>query len=334
MLLEALPSEDRITARGLWVAGYLALGQTDPDAAEPLLSKSRDLATKVGDRESTAFATQYLGLCRLFAGDHHAAAELLEQAFEMHEQIEHPGAAFTLSDLAATEMLRGDLRRAIPLFERALTMTENNGDPWTRSHCFWGLGIATWLDGDTTRAEHAEKEALRLSGELDERSGIALSLEALAWMAASAGDFERSARLQGAALSVWRSIPRRLPEPLQKHAMRCERLTDRGIGRERRATLIAQGRRLHRAEAVALGLGKYESSRKTKPGKTGRAPLSKRELEVARLVAKGMTDREIAEGLVIAQRTAETHVQHILTKLGFRSRAQIAAWAATRNGAA
>ena len=64
---------------------------------------------------------------------------------------------------------------------------------------------------------------------------------------------------------------------------------------------------------------------------TGGSPaLTERELEVAELVAKGMTDREIAAELVISQRTAESHVQHILTKLGFRSRAQIAAWAATR----
>ncbi len=57
--------------------------------------------------------------------------------------------------------------------------------------------------------------------------------------------------------------------------------------------------------------------------------LSKRELEAGGLVAQGLTDREIAARLVIAPRTAESHVQHILTKLGFRSRAQIAAWASS-----
>jgi non-specific serine/threonine protein kinase len=62
----------------------------------------------------------------------------------------------------------------------------------------------------------------------------------------------------------------------------------------------------------------------------GTAALTRRELEVARLVADGMTDREIAGALVISQRTAESHVQHILTKLGFRSRAEIAAWTAAR----
>jgi DNA-binding CsgD family transcriptional regulator len=58
--------------------------------------------------------------------------------------------------------------------------------------------------------------------------------------------------------------------------------------------------------------------------------LSPRESEVATLVADGLTNRQIAERLVISERTAQNHVQHILTKLGFTSRSQIAAWRARR----
>jgi non-specific serine/threonine protein kinase len=235
-------------------------------------------------------------------------------------------AAFTLSDLAVTVMVRGEIERAIRLFEEALAMTEQGGDPWTRSHCLWGLGVATWLDGDDIRAEQAEKEALRLMGELDERTGIALSLEALAWISASRREFERSARLQGAALSVWESIPRHLPDPFHDHATRCEQATRRALGSARRARLVEQGRRLDRAAAVAVGLERKQQSRPTTAAEGLEDVLSRRELEVAKLVAKGMSDREIAAELVIAQRTAESHVQHILTKLGFRSRSQIAAW--------
>jgi DNA-binding NarL/FixJ family response regulator len=54
--------------------------------------------------------------------------------------------------------------------------------------------------------------------------------------------------------------------------------------------------------------------------------LSVRELEVARLVAHGMTNREIAARLVLSSRTVDTHVQHIMSKLGFHSRSQIAGW--------
>lgn len=60
------------------------------------------------------------------------------------------------------------------------------------------------------------------------------------------------------------------------------------------------------------------------------ASLTAREREVAALVAEGLTNRQIAERLVISERTAETHVEQIRNKLGFRSRAQIAGWVAQR----
>ena len=59
--------------------------------------------------------------------------------------------------------------------------------------------------------------------------------------------------------------------------------------------------------------------------------LTRREIEVARLVTRGKSNREIAQDFVLSERTVESHVQHILTKLGFASRAEIAAWA-VRNG--
>jgi DNA-binding CsgD family transcriptional regulator len=59
--------------------------------------------------------------------------------------------------------------------------------------------------------------------------------------------------------------------------------------------------------------------------------MTPREMEIARFVAEGLTSREIAEALHISARTADNHVQHILDKLGLRSRSQIAAWVARRS---
>lgn len=64
------------------------------------------------------------------------------------------------------------------------------------------------------------------------------------------------------------------------------------------------------------------------------APLTRREAEVAELVSEGLGNREIAARLVISPRTAETHVEHILGKLGFRTRTQIAAWVVARKDSA
>jgi non-specific serine/threonine protein kinase len=82
--------------------------------------------------------------------------------------------------------------------------------------------------------------------------------------------------------------------------------------------------------ARALALFKLESTLQPKgPGPTHRdpIPLSRREREVAALIARGLTNREIAAELVIAERTAGTHVSNLLGKLGARTRSQIAAWA-------
>src|SRR5207245_11496620 len=87
------------------------------------------------------------------------------------------------------------------------------------------------------------------------------------------------------------------------------------------------GRAMSSAQLLALA---RQARAGTGSGKaTGSARgLSKRELEVARLVASGMTSRVIAERLFLSERTVESHLEHILTKLGFSSRAQVAGWVA------
>ena len=328
-LVEALPSDDRTRPRALWVLAFLALGQTDVAAALPLLHQSLEVANAIEDEESLAFATQYLGLAQLFQGDVRGAAERFQDAFAGHKRRGDPIAAFALSDLGVAVMLSGDLERAVRIYEDAVSMTEPDGDPWTRGHCLWGLGMAHWLMGDSEKGERAEIEAIRLLSELRDGTGVALCLDALAWTSASQSDFERSARLQGAALTAWESVPRERPGPVRPYAARCEQMTQTAMGIDRSGAVTEEGRRLEPTAAVSFAMrevGPVAPKRRT--ARAGSC-LTERELQVAELVAKGMTDREIASKLVISHRTAESHVQHILTKLGFRSRAQIAAWVAS-----
>jgi DNA-binding NarL/FixJ family response regulator len=87
---------------------------------------------------------------------------------------------------------------------------------------------------------------------------------------------------------------------------------------------MAEGQRMSLAEAVSYALAdEPEDAWHSGPGR----PLTRRELEVAALVTHGLTNREIAGRLCLSVRTVDTHVDHILTKLGLGSRTQLTVWA-------
>jgi DNA-binding NarL/FixJ family response regulator len=96
----------------------------------------------------------------------------------------------------------------------------------------------------------------------------------------------------------------------------------RGLASSALATAIEVGMKPLAGDATAL------LDAMPKPGS---GPLSRRESEIAAQVAKGLTNRQIATALFLSERTVETHVQNILGKLGFRTRSQVAAWAAQRH---
>ncbi|MCE7001957.1 helix-turn-helix transcriptional regulator [Kibdelosporangium philippinense] len=81
-------------------------------------------------------------------------------------------------------------------------------------------------------------------------------------------------------------------------------------------------------DLATLALGESPQPAPAVPATNGKplAPLTRRERQVAELVAEGLSNKDIAARLVIAQRTAEGHVDRILTKLGFSTRTQLAVW--------
>jgi DNA-binding NarL/FixJ family response regulator len=98
------------------------------------------------------------------------------------------------------------------------------------------------------------------------------------------------------------------------------------LGRPRFDAAFLAGSRLDRDAAVRLALGESGEAVVTAPERVGAGLLSKREEEVARLVADGLSNKEIGARLFISEHTVDSHVRAILNKLGFDSRARIAAW--------
>ena len=165
--------------------------------------------------------------------------------------------------------------------------------------------------------------------------GTTFSVEALAWIAASGRQYERAAVLLGAAAGLLQSGTTLDGfQPLAGHHRDCERQARQALGETAFQAACQRGRDLPAADVLGYALQQQPDKPPARPRPARRhaagpaAPLTPRELQVARLVAEGRSNKQIAAELVIAPRTAEGHVERILAKLGFTSRAQAAAWVA------
>ena len=114
---------------------------------------------------------------------------------------------------------------------------------------------------------------------------------------------------------------------LAEHA-RCERAIRRALTARERELARREGGSMSLDEIVGYALGEDGSPQSEEDDAW--APLTPRERDVAALLAAGLTNREIADRLMVTARTVDTHVGNILAKLGFAARAQIAAWSARR----
>jgi predicted ATPase/DNA-binding CsgD family transcriptional regulator len=322
-----------LTARGMWVAGYLALVQGDGDAARGLLEEALTAADSLGDAQATAYAAQFLGRALWFTGEPERGLALTGQALRRHRvAADWQGVVLTLVQLGVMRTLMGQAETAAAPFEECIAACEAHGERWNRSYALWGLGLAAWLLGDDDRAAELEQAALRLKRDVGDQVGIPLCLEALAWIAASRNQAARAAALLGAATTAWNSIPAALPAPLAGHRQAAASRARKALGQASFAAHLDRAQAMPPLQAVAMALGEPPGAVKLAPGCSDPARLTAREREVAALIAQGLSNRDIAARLVISARTAETHVEHIMVKLGLTARAQIAAWAAADTG--
>jgi non-specific serine/threonine protein kinase len=274
--------------------------------------------------------TQVCGLAALFQDDATRAATLLCEALEEHRALDDPAAAaYDQVQLALATVLLGDHDRARELIEKSLSTCEPSGENWTTSLALFALSVEACREGDQQRAMDAGRKSIRLRLPLHDRRSIGLNFEALAWSAAAMGDGERAARLFGASQAIQQSIGtslRALGHLAELHEQ-YESMARQGLGDAAFAREVNTGLQLDFDEAVNFALGaKMRAAAAPAADVAAAVGLTKREREIAELVARGMSNKEIAATLVISQRTVETHVEHILTKLSFSSRAQVAVW--------
>ncbi len=322
-----------LRVRGMWVAGYLALVQGDGEAARSLLEEALIAAGGLGDAQAAAYAGQFLGRALWFTGKPGRGLRLTDQALRRHRAAaDWQGVVLALVQLGVMRTLMGHPETAVVLFEECIAGCEAHGERWNRSYALWGLGLADWQAGNDGRAAQLEQAALRLKRDVGDQVGISLCLEALAWIAASRDEAARAADLLGAATAAWHSTPATLPAPLAGHREAAVSRARNALGDTSFTAHLLKAQAMPPSQAVATALGEPVGAVRPVPACSDPVRLTARELEVAALIAQGLSNREIAARLVISARTAETHVEHIMVKLGLTARAQVAAWAATNPG--
>ncbi len=287
-----------------------------------------------------AFARYFQGRIAIRRGEVQWAADLLDEGLRGFRRLgDRYGIALCLHELGNVALERGDDERASSLFAEVLVVSRELGFP--RGICFALQGQATIARrrGDLERATALCRELLerwRLMGSL---AFIARSLEELAAVAMTRQDAQRCVRLLGAA-TVLRDESKMPMMRLDRRDLDYDRLISScqaRLGAEAFAAAREDGRAMSLDAVTEYACSASGSTPPTKPSSNPPSPaagpaslLSAREREVAALVARGYSNRAIAEALVIAPRTVDTHVSNILNKLDLHSRAQIAAWSVTR----
>lgn len=238
-----------------------------------------------------------------------------------------------------------------------LTAGLPEGERWARGWAAWVKGLAGWFAGDRVAAGASLRAGLGLLAPFGGEQAVALYLEAFAWLAAGRGDYRRAARLQGAADERWQRLETREGVAVPRFGLPLLHAERDRAERHARDALSAAGYAAEHATGAALSTeaairsavpGAASASRPGPAGQAAAGPpavaitgpaavdvapaghwelLTAREREVAGLVARGMTNKDIASHLVVSKRTVDAHLEHILGKLGYSSRREVAALA-------
>jgi DNA-binding CsgD family transcriptional regulator len=170
---------------------------------------------------------------------------------------------------------------------------------------------------------------LRVARQIDNRLAQYYGLAALGWRAANAGQARLAAKLLGAAEAAGTSAGAEIMGPSLPYWAQAKELALAALGPSKFEAEFAAGDRMSRDAAVRLALGESDQGEVVAPADVAPGPLAKREVEVAQLIAEGLSNKRIGARLFISEATVATHVRNIMNKLGINSRAQIASWMAS-----
>jgi predicted ATPase/DNA-binding SARP family transcriptional activator/DNA-binding CsgD family transcriptional regulator len=321
-------------AKALVGAGVLLWRRGETSRAVVYETEGLVVARHLEDPRAIGLALHYLGMHAHGAGDCESAAALLTEAVGLWRQ---GGPAWrlaaSLARLAVVLDARGAHARAATLLDEARALEQQLGHYWGLARTSLHRGELARKAGNSPAALASLQESLQIFRTLVDGWGVVNVLVELGELALASGDHARANELLEEALTLERRVPSR---QARARALRLQATAARASGQGAAAAALFEA-----WLACCVEVGDEQGAAAARDALASCAGsvaerwagLSRREREVAVLVARGCTDRQIAATLRLAVRTAETHVWHGMRKLGCTSRSQVAALVNTLHAA-
>jgi DNA-binding NarL/FixJ family response regulator len=244
---------------------------------------------------------------------------------------DHLATVAVLQARSLNALFEGDLMAVRSAASEGARLGREAGDLYTLQVMLLNLGSTAVIAGDLNEARALLEDGLRIASQIDDRVAQLYFLVSFACHAAAARQPRLAAQLLGAADTVRISAGATVIPFIGLMVAQAEEYANGALGEPRFRAELETGRQLTREAAVGLALGQATRAPTADTEGAGRELLGKRQADVARLVAEGLSNKQIGARLFISERTVDSHVRTILNKLGFSSRAQIAAWMASLN---
>jgi predicted ATPase/DNA-binding CsgD family transcriptional regulator len=339
--LAAAPAVDpHLRARALSQLGILLLWTArDREGPTVVLTKALELARSVQDPPTIARSLSFLGVLNRFTRAWDVSRRHLEEALAYwRDEGDAWGIAYTLASLGALEVRQGHYQEAMRLLEESLARSRAMGEASSRGVALIWLVYATGEQGDIPGAMRYVQELLALSSEAQNRRYLYLCGVAVTWLLREQGNGEQLAILVG-AIQQLREIMGIDQGSLVSTDLQFSTTTEALQARLDQVTFeskFAEGRFLSFEETAALIGDILDEAAHADPvlpkqQRRGSTLLSPREQEVLQLVADGLSNKQIAKQLIVAEGTVKYYLTSILNKLGVDNRAQAVAVAAQRD---
>jgi predicted ATPase/DNA-binding CsgD family transcriptional regulator len=317
---------------GYFMRGFLAVLKADPAAARPALQAAVAAARQAGQPYLLTETLSMASIAENMAGDHASARSLLDEAHVTAGGLAYPpGALAVLQARVLNGFFEADLDAVRSAASEGARLAQETGDLYGLEMMLLNVGSAALIAGDLDESKPLLAESLRIAHQIDDRVAQFYLLDSFGCHAALSGQARLAARLFGAADTMRTGVGANVMPFLAPLLAQAEESAAAALGATRFGAEFEAGKRLDRDAALGLALGKPAHAVAPVPDNAGPGLLGKREADVARLVADGLTNKQIGARLFISERTVDSHVRSILNKLGFNSRAQIAAWMASSN---